>query len=162
MTPSPASDPFVGRARELAVLTEALETAIGGHGGIVTVSGEAGIGKTRLAEKLSQQAEARDAETLWGRCHEEGGAPSYWPWVRAVRSHVLATTEDRLHKELGTSAALLGTVLPEITTRFKGAKYQPVAEESAEQTRFRLFDAFTTFLGNAASNRPIVLFLDDL
>jgi predicted ATPase len=101
------NESFVGRKRELAVRTGALDDALSGHGRIISASGEAGIGKTRLAEQLSELAVSRDAETLWGRYHEEGGAPSYWPWIRALRSHILTVDEGTLLKEAGNDAALL-------------------------------------------------------
>ena len=70
--------PFVGREGELAALTADLDAAAG-RGGVVLVGGEAGIGKTRLAEELAVQATARGALVLWGRCWEGEGAPVFWP-----------------------------------------------------------------------------------
>jgi predicted ATPase len=52
------------------------------------VSGEAGIGKTRLAEQLADYAGSRGVEVLWSRCWEGGGAPAYWPWIQIIRAAV--------------------------------------------------------------------------
>src|SRR3954451_19088392 len=82
---SASSRPFVGRARELAELQDALGEAAAGRGGLVVVTGEPGIGKTRLLQELSDQA-AGDFDVLSGRCWEEGGAPAYWPWIQAIRA----------------------------------------------------------------------------
>ena len=72
---------------ELAELLSALGDARAGAGRLVVVSGEAGIGKSRLGG-VALEAEARGAGVLWGRCWEAGGAPPYWPWVQALRAHV--------------------------------------------------------------------------
>ena len=79
--PSPI---FVGRQREIAGLTAALDSSIAGHGGLAMLVGEPGIGKTRTALELASYAEGRGAQVLWGRCYEEEGAPPYWPWVQAT------------------------------------------------------------------------------
>src|SRR5262245_7206369 len=86
-TPS-AGAPFVGRPRELGLLPVALTAALDGHGRLGLLAGEAGIGKTRLAEQLAHDAESRGARVLTGRCYEGEGAPAYWPWVMALRALV--------------------------------------------------------------------------
>ena len=96
----PASD-FIGRREELATLTGALGDAISGHGRIVMLAGEPGIGKTRIAHELVAQAEAKGAKVLWGWCYERQGAPPYWPWIQAIRSYTGKTDPDLLRQELG-------------------------------------------------------------
>ena len=83
--PSPAAG-FVGRERELVLLRSRLDTAIAGRGGIVLLAGEAGIGKTRLAEELAEAAQARGVGLAWGRCWEGEGAPAFWPWLQVLRA----------------------------------------------------------------------------
>ena len=83
---SGSRDVFVGRQREMAELTAALEDAMSGHGRLVMLVGEPGIGKTRTAQELTALAEARGAQVLWGRCYEEQGAPPYWPWGKCKQS----------------------------------------------------------------------------
>ena len=56
-------------------LKAALNDALTGHGRMVVLAGEPGIGKTRTAEELAVLAETRGAQALWGRCYEEQGAP---------------------------------------------------------------------------------------
>ena len=77
---------FVGRTHELAVLHEALEQSCAGHGRTVLLSGEPGIGKTRLTTELAAVAHQQHAQVLLGRCHEGDGAPPFWPWTQIVRS----------------------------------------------------------------------------
>ena len=71
---------FVGRQREMAQLSAALEDALAGHGRLVMLAGEPGIGKTRTAQELAVLAETKGVQVLWGWCYEEKGAPPYWPW----------------------------------------------------------------------------------
>jgi DNA-binding SARP family transcriptional activator/tetratricopeptide (TPR) repeat protein len=76
---------FVGREPELAALMGALDRAAAGQGGLFLIGGEPGIGKSRLAEEVANEARARGMRVLVGRCWEAGGAPAYWPWVQALR-----------------------------------------------------------------------------
>jgi hypothetical protein len=77
---------FVGRRQELTELLAGLEDALEGHGRLFLLAGEAGIGKSRLADELATTARELGAMVLWGRCWEAGGAPAYWPWVQSIRS----------------------------------------------------------------------------
>ena len=92
----PATD-FIGRQRELAILTDALDQTLAGRGQIVMMAGEPGIGKTRIAQELAGLAQKRGALVLWGWCYEQEGAPPYWPWVEPVRSYITITQSDHLH-----------------------------------------------------------------
>jgi DNA-binding SARP family transcriptional activator len=77
---------FVGRERELAELSPALEDAAAGRGRLFLISGDSGVGKTRLADELASRAKDAGARVLWGRCSKLGGAPPYWPWTQALQS----------------------------------------------------------------------------
>jgi predicted ATPase len=79
------AETFVGRLHELEILRGTLDQASRGHGQIVMVAGEPGIGKTRIARELADHAKEHGALVLWGRCHEDAGAPPYWPWVQIFR-----------------------------------------------------------------------------
>ena len=74
-TPDAASPLLVGRGREQAVLRAALDAALAGHGGLVLIGGEAGIGKTALAEALLAEAAKRGAAVLVGRCYDLSETP---------------------------------------------------------------------------------------
>ncbi|MGY1733816.1 BTAD domain-containing putative transcriptional regulator [Geodermatophilus sp. SYSU D01045] len=78
---APAGDGFVGRPGELAALAAAWGAADAGRGTAVVVTGEPGIGKTRLVEAFAARA---GAAVRWGRCAEIGGAPPYWPWQQVL------------------------------------------------------------------------------
>jgi DNA-binding SARP family transcriptional activator len=80
-----AAGVFVGRDRELAELTAAVEDAAAGRGRFYLIAGESGVGKTRLADELASHAKESGALVLWGRSPKRGGAPPYWPWTQALR-----------------------------------------------------------------------------
>ena len=96
-----ASGVFVGRERELGQVIAAFDDGRSGRGRLVLLTGEAGIGKSRLADELAGHAQAAGANVLWGRCWEAGGAPAYWPWVQALRSYVRERDPDTLRRQLG-------------------------------------------------------------
>ena len=83
---------FVGRERELSELTAGLDEAASGRGSLFLLSGEPGIGKTRLAKEVADLAARREARVLWGHAWDGGGQPAYWPWVQILRSY--ARSED--------------------------------------------------------------------
>ncbi|MEA2436046.1 MAG: hypothetical protein QOF65_602, partial [Thermoleophilaceae bacterium] len=156
----PASATFVGRERELAELGRALEDVLAGSGRVVLVSGEPGIGKSRLAEEVMAEARARGARTVAGRCWEAGGAPAYWPWVQALRAYVSQADAAALGKQVAEAGAPLATLLPELENLLPEAR--PAFEPDSEGARFRLMEAVTTFLRSAASSAPLALVVDDL
>ena len=151
---------FVGRQREIAELTAALDEALSGQGRIVMLAGEPGIGKTRTAQELTALAETAGAMVLWGWCYEEEGAPPYWPWVQAIRAYVQQCDAGQLRTEMGHGAANIADVIPEIHDKITDLKPPPAVEPEA--ARFRLFDSIATFLKSVAQSQPLMLVLDDI
>ncbi|MBY0273759.1 AAA family ATPase, partial [Candidatus Binatia bacterium] len=86
--------PFVGRRSEAAALARHRAAAGDGAGRIVLVTGEAGIGKTRVVEEVV--GPPGTARVSWGRCHEGGGAPAFWPWLEALRPILASQPRQRL------------------------------------------------------------------
>ncbi len=158
---SMAGGVFVGRQREMDQLKSTFEDALGGRGRLVTLVGEPGIGKTRTAQELATYSSMRGAQVLWGRSYEGGGAPPYWPWVQAIRSHVTATEETLLRSQMGTTASVISEVVPEVKQTLPEVQPPPPIEDP-ESARFRLFDSITTFLKTTSENQPLVVMLEDL
>jgi DNA-binding SARP family transcriptional activator len=150
---------FVGREPELAELGAGLDAAIAGQGHLFLLVGEPGIGKSRLADEVMDQARVRGARVLVGRCWEAGGAPAYWPWVQSLRTYVQETEPEALRAQLGAGAADVAQIVPELRERFPEL---PESSLEGEGARFRLFDSTARFLKNAAAACPFVLVLDDL
>ncbi len=151
--------PFVGRARELAALGEAFAEAQGGRGRLVLVSGEPGIGKTRLVEELARAAAEQGGAALWGGCWEGGGAPALWPWVQVLRAYAGSQPREAFLSALG-GAADLAALVPELAVGMTAAPAPAMLDP--DQARFRLFEAAATFLGHATAARPLLLVFDDL
>src|SRR6266480_2171749 len=76
---------LVGRDAEVATLATLLDEARAGRGRAALLLGEAGIGKTRVAEAASALAAAEGCAVAWGRC-PDSEAPPYWPWSQALRA----------------------------------------------------------------------------
>lgn len=76
--------PLVGRRSERSRLQHVMAEVAAGNGAIVVLEGEAGIGKTRLAEAATSMAAAQGWQAVWGRCADDAGAPALWPWTQAV------------------------------------------------------------------------------
>jgi tetratricopeptide (TPR) repeat protein len=150
---------FVGRAFELDELQRALADALAGSGRLLLLCGEAGIGKTRLADELARLATQRGAQVVWGRCWESGGAPAFWPWVQILRACRRDLDPAILEPLWRTHAADLAELMPD-TAPAQVAPTFPIAEP--EQARFRLFDAVATVMRGLARHVPLVLILDDL
>jgi len=151
---------FVGRERQLAQLMAGVEDLERGRGSLLLIRGEPGIGKTWLAEEGAARAAERGAVVLSGRCWESGGAPAYWSWVQCLRKLVQETEPDTLRAQLGAGAVDVARIVPELRELVPNLPQPPAIDP--EGARFRLFDAVTTLLRNAARNRPIVLVLEDL
>ncbi len=152
---------FVGRARELDELRTAFAEASFGRGRLVLVSGEAGIGKTRLGEELADHAHPDGALVVWGRSREGEGAPAFWPWVQILRSLSEAVSPASLAADLGSGAAYVAGVVPEIAERLGGVPPTQTSPES-EHARFHLFDAVTRFLRKLSQTRMLLVVFDDL
>ncbi|MGH7787263.1 MAG: ATP-binding protein, partial [Candidatus Binatia bacterium] len=147
---------LVGRERELRELDAALRDAVAGRGSLVLLVGEAGIGKTRLADELALRAEAAGMTPIWGRCWEADGRPPYWPWVQILRA--LRAGRGAAGDALAppTDLPYLAQILPELAS-----SAGPARGVDAESARFRLFDATSACLVSAARARPLLLIVDD-
>ncbi|MFG3438727.1 BTAD domain-containing putative transcriptional regulator [Nonomuraea sp. NPDC047897] len=82
--PEPDEDQLIARSAQLALVERRLAEARRGQGGAVLVTGEAGIGKTRLVQAAADLAVARGFRVAWGRC-ADGVAPAFWPWTQVLR-----------------------------------------------------------------------------
>src|SRR5579875_3592722 len=104
---------IVGRERELAELTAAWERAAAGTPSLALIVGEAGIGKTRLAQVLAGSLESAGATVLQARCYETERSLFLQPVVEAVLPAVARTPAAVLHGLLGEDAATFAALIPE-------------------------------------------------
>ncbi|MGA8722341.1 MAG: AAA family ATPase, partial [Solirubrobacteraceae bacterium] len=150
------SSHFVGRTGELAELELALREAAGESPVVVLLSGESGVGKTRLIREFERRATAGDALVLRGEAVEEAdGELPYAPVIGALRPLVRARHPalDALGRG---SRAQLAALLPGLDEE-SGAS--DVNDPSAQ---VRLFEALLELLDVLSDERPVVLVLEDL
>lgn len=150
--------PLVGRTDEYAKLVELYYQAKQGRTQVVMLKGEAGIGKTRLANEFLRWAAAQGADVLQGRAFETGGRLSYQPLVESLRSCIeQENAPDDLLSD--TWLAELSRLLPELRDRYPDL---PAPESDEATARNRLFEAVAR-LGQALAERaPVALFIDDV
>lgn len=153
--------PFVGRESELNSLRDALRQCLAAVPQVVLISGEPGIGKTRLLEELGRSAASLGADVIVGRCREDSGAPAFWPWTQILRSYTDRQDRDRVRDLLRPFAPVLAQMAPEIRNSLD-LVLAPLPALEPLQERFRLFDTLVRFLQSAARRVPLVLLLDDL
>jgi len=157
---APPADKFVGRQRELELLRGAFEEACAGRGCMVMLAGEPGIGKTRTAQEFASRAAGREAAVLWGRCHEESGAPPYWPWVQVIRALLRDADRDVL-AGLGAAASDIANIVPEIRDLLPGLERSaPLGDPS--EARFRMFESIRRLFAGLCRSRTLLIVLDNL
>jgi DNA-binding CsgD family transcriptional regulator len=132
---------LVGRKREQALLRQALDDMLAGHGSLVLVSGEAGIGKTTLVEWLAVEAETRGCLVLWGHAYDLSVTPPYGPWLEIFREY----------RASGDAA------LPPVPAFVGDA--EELAKVGSQET---LFTAVAEFFFVVSAHCPLVLVLDDV
>jgi hypothetical protein len=134
---------LIGRDAELEILADALEESCSGRARVYSLTGEAGVGKTRLAIALSSHARGRGAMVTWGRS-SSCDVPHYWPWIQVIRE--CSRTQCNPH-------AAESSEIIQLLENGAGLT-------SAE--RFSLFDRIANLLCRVARSQPLVLVLDDV
>ncbi len=147
--------PFLGRIQEREQILGFWRAAEQGRVRLVLVKGEAGIGKSRLAEESAAQLSRQGVTTAWARAYATTGEMSYAPLVEWLRAPALEQAAERLDSALRTELAAL---LPDRTTKGQAASHPPTSADAWRRTR--LFEAISRAL--LATNRPLLLVLDDL
>jgi hypothetical protein len=129
-----------GREREQQQLRSLLDVAQAGQGSVLLVGGEAGIGKTTLIDDLSVYAEEQGALVLWGHAYDLSVTPPYGPWLEIFRQY------QSLRQPLPPVPAFVGNA-------------EELARVGSQDT---LFAAVADFFATVATQRPLLLVLDDL
>ncbi|HET7294376.1 MAG TPA: ABC transporter substrate-binding protein [Vicinamibacteria bacterium] len=161
--------PFVGRGKESAELQQRLNAAVAGECQFVVVSGEPGIGKTRLLEELANLAKARHIRVLHGRSVEQGRAFPYQGFCEVIQEYFRV-------KETGSSSGVdfsdiaddLLALFPmlseigEIRSAASGESKLARGGTSAPDSRTQIFELLARTLTRIAGGKPLVLILEDL
>ncbi|MFE7134117.1 ATP-binding protein [Streptomyces sp. NPDC057638] len=148
---------LIGRDHPAGVLRTQIRRATDSHGGLVLVTGEAGIGKTSLATDAADEARGLGALVLGGTCWDSDSAPGYWPWVQVLRGLRRGIEPGEWAEAERSAGGLLAVLLGEEPDGSGGRDSVREGKES-----FALYDAVTTALVTASQRRPVVVVLDDL
>jgi DNA-binding SARP family transcriptional activator/class 3 adenylate cyclase len=140
----PPRPPLVGRAAECATLTAFLEAGASGQGGLLLISGEPGIGKTRLLEEAQSLVEGPGGVAILGRGFEAERGRPYGAWTDALRSTDLPPLPRSLHADLSP-------LLPELSD----------AQIELDSPN-RLYDAVAAVLTHLSRERVTSVLIDDL
>lgn len=154
----PEAVPFVDRPEEWAVLDSAWAGAAAGGRQIVLVAGEAGAGKTRLVSEFARRRHGEGVVVLYGGCSEPP-TNAYQPFAEAFDQLLAALAEAGRAEVVAEEAASLSRLVPGLSARtesFPGTPGDPDAE------RYRLFAASSTLFDMAATERPLLVVLEDL
>ena len=150
---------FVGRASEWSTLSDAWTLVVGGEIQIATVTGEAGVGKTRLVAEFAEWVNAGGGSVLFGSNDENLDVP-YQPFVEILRQFVADQPDWAISRRLGRSRAELVRLLPELSEHVDDLEPRAAADPQAE--RFRMFEAVSHWLTEASAAQPLLLVIDDL
>jgi len=123
---------------------------------MVVLAGEAGIGKTRLADELSNQARRLGTVVLSGVCSEAELALPYLPFVEAIGNHLAGEDAEALAERLGPTGAELSQLFPQFGAR------GPDTPSDTGQAKLRLFEAIVALLSIPAAERSLLLVIEDV
>jgi tetratricopeptide (TPR) repeat protein len=145
-----------GRTEIRARLQDHLDAAVAGTGRLVWLTGEAGIGKTRLLADLGARGLAAGATVLHGTGWEDTGTPPFWVWAQVLREAAAERSADELLAAWGPRCRPALGLLPELGLT------GPDQVSEGSSARFPLFDAISAVISRLTATAPVVLVLDDL
>jgi DNA-binding winged helix-turn-helix (wHTH) protein len=158
---------LIGRERAFQSLHEDLAAVRDGKGRVRILRGEAGIGKTRLADEISTQAQAFGALVCRAFCVPESGQPALWPWIRVARTLLDArpVIEPRKRARVQSLRALIDAgdpATPAAQGHLKDHAPAPRSDLHAGAGIFEVVDGLASVLEGAAAALPVVIVLDDI
>jgi tetratricopeptide (TPR) repeat protein len=150
----------IGRTAELTALHLLLERAKCGKGQVVLLSGEAGIGKSRLVAEAKTDATAQGFLLLQGQCFPTDRSCPYAPLLEVLRSHFATFSPERVATEMGSLASALSPLLPDLLPR--PSDLPPLPPLAPEQEKHRLFATLAQLFLRQATQQAVLLIVEDL
>jgi DNA-binding SARP family transcriptional activator/tetratricopeptide (TPR) repeat protein len=147
--------PLIGRKQEWKRLQTAWQVTIVGHSRLVVLTGEAGIGKSRLAEEMVRWANRQGIVAIASNCYLSEGSLAYAPVISWLRTYPIRSNMERLSIETRTE---LSRLLPELLVEYPPLTRPGPLKQSWQRQRF--FEALVSAM--LVGNRPMLLSIDDL
>ncbi len=152
--------PMVDRESELAALRRGLEEALRGKGRVVVLTGEAGVGKSRLAQEASAAAESHGFKALRSRALPGELSAPYFLWIDVANEYLRNAPAQLLYRVIGNSGAEIVKLVPELADRV-GPTRSAVSTDP-DEARIRFFDGVTQLFQSIAKESPLLVVFDDL
>ncbi len=149
---------LVGREKQVQILRACWEEAHTGHGQLAFITGEAGIGKTRLAQQVA--AQSHPPVLLTGHCEDVEGRPAYRLFTEVLRAYLDTVPPEFLDAEARQQLANFTPLIPEIHQMLPDLQIPPSLDPKQEQ--LRLMTSLTQFIRRATQERAWFLILEDL
>jgi len=157
---------LVGRDRELAALRASFAEARSGHGAVALVHGDSGMGKSALIRTFLDDAAARGAVVLHGRCYERESVPfkAVDSLIDSLTRHLMLLSRTEADEVVPRDVQLLSRLFPVLNRVDAVAvpRVRSFASPDPHESRARAFEALRQMLTAIASRAPLVLFIDDL
>jgi tetratricopeptide (TPR) repeat protein len=169
--------PFTDRVKELDYLKSFVDEAISGQGNLVFVSGEAGIGKTRLVQELEKYASGKGMRCLNSKCYRQSEAGSVYPYsafIQFIRQFSEEASIQLFYRVCGTSVNKIIRLVPELADNLlptdsnsssitsSEEEVQPQqSPEAVQREEMLLLQSVTEFFFSLSKEKPLLLFIDD-
>lgn len=151
---------MIGRDSEVNTLEQALDAAKQGQGQCILITGEAGVGKSRLLGEIRYRAVDKGFVVLQGQCFEQDGSFPYSLWINALRDFFAWRDAAEIENLLGPLASEFVKLLPELALILPEVTSNPSLD--AESEKRRLFEALARFAAQLTATAPLLVVLEDL
>ena len=151
---------IVGRNDELTLLHKTLAEVQDGAGNCVLISGEAGIGKSRLMREIKELSGKIGFTTMTGRCFEQDISLPYAPLIDMLRSFLVMDPALKMSRFPETLAEKIANFLPEIKIEMQSNK--PGGLSNPEEEKRKLFETLANFIVIGSEKKPVIITIEDI
>jgi predicted ATPase/class 3 adenylate cyclase/regulation of enolase protein 1 (concanavalin A-like superfamily)/ribosomal protein L40E len=165
---------MIGRDKEFADLKDSIDELLAGKGQIVSVIGEAGVGKSRLVGEMKSHIKDKDVIWLEGRCVSIGESIGYWVFVDILRSYMGFSDGDSTEERREKIIDRIGSLFPQrwkdiipyignlLSVRFEDELYERMRYLPPEQVKHQTFMTLRDLFFTLSQQKPLILIFEDL
>src|SRR2546421_1476906 len=154
---------LIGRAADLTALHVLIDQAKRGEGQVAMISGEAGIGKSRLVAEGKTYALAQGFRLLQGNCFPGDTSCPYAPLLDLLRTQFAGQSRTEIARELRPFAREFAQLIPDLVHMLpESAPLPPLPPLEPEQEKRRLFEALTRWFTGLGTKQPVLLVIEDV